>query len=92
MEIVCLPENLDLRTLSHELRTPLVPILGLSQQLLETELTREQKNLINDIFVAGNQLLNLANELLKTKKLGNNNSLTDNDPQTVSFHKLNSMS
>lgn len=71
-EIVCLPENLDLRTLSHELRTPLVPILAFTHELLETELTSEQKNLVNDILEAGNQLLKLANKLLEIKKLATN--------------------
>src|SRR6185312_11089278 len=81
MEIVCLPGDLDLRTLSHELRTPLVPILGFAYQLLETELTPEQKDCINHLLEAGNQLVNLADKLNKTKKVMSDDSLTDDELQ-----------
>lgn len=78
-EIICLPEGLDSGVLSHELRTPLVPILGFTRQLLETELTPEQRSYINDIFEAGNRLLNLANEITKIKKLATNTSFNDDE-------------
>lgn len=84
MEIVCLPENLDLRTLSHELRTPLVPILGITHHILKTEeLTSTLRDSIKNIFEAGNRLLELANKMAKIKKLATDNSLTDEELQTL---------
>ncbi len=54
-----------LSSMSHELRTPLNAILGFSQLIQSDEnLTELQVNNINEIYVAGEHLLELVNNVL----------------------------
>ncbi len=47
----------SIASLSHEIRTPLVGILGMAQLLAATELTEEQRRLLEGIFEGGEALL-----------------------------------
>ena len=59
-----------LSSMSHELRTPLNAILGFSQlQLLEENLTEDQKVNANEINRAGTHLLQLIGEILDLAKI-----------------------
>lgn len=54
---------------SHEIRTPLNPILVLTDMLLRTELTREQREYLDIIRTAGDTLLALVNDVLDLSKI-----------------------
>jgi len=61
-----------LANMSHELRTPLNAILGFSEMMLmgiAGELTQKQKDYINNIYLAGEHLLKLINEILDLSKI-----------------------
>lgn len=61
-----------LSNMSHELRTPLNAIMGFSQLLAEdstTPLTEEQKESTNEIYQAGQHLLELVNEILDLARI-----------------------
>ncbi len=53
-----------LSVMSHEVRTPLNAVLGFSQLLKQTNLTKEQKELNQHIINGGEQLLDLMNQVL----------------------------
>ena len=59
---------------SHDLRSPLTAILGaseilLSDELMDRALTSEQKELVSNIQLMGNQQLQLVNDLLDLAKI-----------------------
>lgn len=65
-----------LSTISHELRTPLNAILGFAQLLemnIDSSLSKQQKENINEINVAGNHLLHLVNEILDLSAIESGN-------------------
>lgn len=55
--------------ISHEIRTPLNAILGMTELLLETELTSFQKDHLLITRGSGEALLNLINEILDLSKI-----------------------
>ena len=63
-----------LSNMSHELRTPLNAILGFSQLLmLSDSLEAHHKDNVNEIYVGGNHLLELINEVLELAKIESGN-------------------
>lgn len=58
-----------LASISHELRTPLTAIIGLSDLLRETTLTREQADMNKTIGESGRSLLSLINSILDLSRL-----------------------
>ncbi len=57
-------KNIFLANMSHEVRTPLNGIIGMGKILADTELTDEQKKLVQIINKCSLQLLNFINDLL----------------------------
>ncbi|WP_376783228.1 hybrid sensor histidine kinase/response regulator [Stutzerimonas balearica] len=58
-----------LARVSHEIRTPMNGVLGMSELLLNTSLSAKQRDYVQTIHSAGNELLNLINEILDVSKL-----------------------
>ncbi len=62
-------KSLFLANVSHEIRTPISGIIGMSQFLDETELTKEQNGYLQIIKKSSDMLLILINDLLDLAKI-----------------------
>ncbi len=58
-----------LANMSHEIRTPMNAIIGFAQLLDQSKLTAEQKDYVNVIQKAGNNLLVVINDILDLSKI-----------------------
>lgn len=58
-----------LAMVSHEIRTPLNGVLGMAQVLADTELTGEQRDLVDIVQRSGDTLVSLINDILDLSKL-----------------------
>ena len=58
-----------LAVMSHELRTPMNGILGMANSLLDTELDSQQQDFAQTIYMSGQNLLSLLNEILDFAKI-----------------------
>jgi CheY-like chemotaxis protein/signal transduction histidine kinase len=58
-----------LAKISHEIRTPMNGVLGMTELLLGTPLSAKQRDYVQTIHSAGNELLGLINEILDISQL-----------------------
>lgn len=58
-----------LARMSHEIRTPLNAVTGLTNVVLKSDLTPEQRDYLNKVQIAGSNLLEVINDILDFSKV-----------------------
>src|SRR5208337_2108856 len=62
-----------LANMSHEIRTPLNVTIGFAEMLLETDLTKEQRDFAQSVHASGESLLGVINNILEFSSASSGN-------------------
>jgi len=66
-------KDVFLANMSHEVRTPMNAIIGFSELLASTKLNSEQREFIDSVQLAGENLIVIINDILDFSKIESNN-------------------
>ena len=76
-------KDLFLANMSHEIRTPLNGIVGFNQLLMNTELSKQQKEYLFSMNHCSIQLMQIINDIIDFSKLSSGNMELNNDCVSV---------
>lgn len=75
-----------LANISHEIRTPLNAIMGFGEILEKTNLSYEQKEVVEIISLASKKLMNILNDVLDVAKF--NDGIIELELKSINLHQL----